>query len=48
MYCPVPIEYDDLVFDPFAAAGEWFNVEGDLDDFIFFDPSGLSPEPSSK
>ena len=48
MYSPIPTEYDDLVFDPFAAADEWFNVTGDLDDFIFFDPSGPCHEPSDK
>ena len=48
MYTVLPIE-PDLAFPDFLAeVGDWFNVEGDLDDFIFFDPTGFLPEPSSK
>lgn len=48
MYAAFPVEPDKVFPDFFADTGEWFNVEGDLDDFIFFDPTGILPEPSSK
>ncbi len=48
MYCAFPTEFDELLPGFPAETGEWFNVEGDLDDFIFFDPTGPSSEPSSR
>lgn len=27
---------------------EWFQVRGDLDDFIFYDPCGCRPEDSER
>ena len=48
MYAVYPAEPDQGLPDFMAATGEWFNVEGDLHDFIFFDPTGLLPEVSGK
>ena len=48
MYSAFPLDRDDLQPDFNLDSGDWFNVEGDLDDFIFFDPAGISSEPSSR
>ena len=48
MYCSFPLNFDESVPEFPAETGDWFSVEGDLDDFIFFDPAGISSEASSK
>ena len=48
MFCPFSFSSDDRFSEQSSETADWFNVEGDLDDFIFFDPAGMTPEPSSK
>lgn len=31
-----------------SAAREWFSVQGDLDDFIFYDPGALPGAPAEQ
>lgn len=47
MYCTFPVESDERPSGWAAGAGEWFNVAGDLDDFIFFEPADRLPEPAA-
>ena len=48
MYSAFPFDCDDRQPEHNLDSVDWFNVEGDLDDFIFFDPAGVSSEPSSR
>lgn len=46
MYCTFSVESDEFCPGFSADTLDWFNVAGDLDDFIFFEPAEPLPEPS--
>ena len=45
MYCARHIWCDGQPAEHWGELSEWLQVEGDLDDFIFYDPFGLPPDP---
>lgn len=45
MYRVKKLFCDGLSPELWGDCRDWFEVEGDLDDFIFYDPTDLPPDP---